>query len=318
MANKLKKTKASSTAVSQRTDQIWTLARNIGNPTDMQVWMKGWAETANHIYFPERLLIFTRHTKDYLLDGTPKDYHHRFVLIVILKGTGQICVDERIFRLDVGQAFLIFPFQFHHYISLEESSIRWVFIEFEMSRTDFLESRRNQPWNFTPEFMHILHHLLEAVSSRSSTRTIKGGAEAQLWLALLLNQISGQAMKLPSTSPTILPETHKLLERINDWLARHINQSFKLDEMARGIGCSRDYLRRQFKDHFKTTLGRYVAQVRLHKAARLLRENTLNISGVAQACGYSSAVVFSRKFHATMGCSPRGYRGQLNKENTGR
>ena len=69
--------------------------------------------------------------------------------------------------------------------------------------------------------------------------------------------------------------------------------------MARGIGCSESNLSHQFKKYFKMSLGHYVAQMRLSKAVSLLRKNSLNISGVAQACGYGSLYAFGRKFRFT-------------------
>ena len=309
MAKNLKKTSAASTVTSQQEDHLWELAR--------QIYYKGWVEIANPVCVPEQLHVFRKDSRVPLLAIRPKNQTHRFTLVIVLKGAGQMCVDEQIFRLDAGHVFLIFPFQFRHYISLQESSIRWIYITFEMSRTDSLESLRNHPWNLTPESTQILRQLLEAVSSRNLKRMTRG-AEAQFCLALLLRQSSAQEMTPPSSSSTIPKEAQKLLERIHGFLYRHIDQPFKLEDMARGIGCSKSHLYHQFKEHFKINLGHYVAQVRLNKAAGLLYENSLNISSVAQACGYSSVYTFSRKFRAVMGCSPRNYRIQFRKGNTGR
>lgn len=317
MAKKLKKPITASTVASHQEDRLWTLVQQLGNPVDYNTYAEGWVETAHSVGVPERLVVFARVARTSILAEMPRRQQHRFVLLIILKGAAQVCLDERIFRLEVGQALLIFPFQFRHFISVQESSIRWIFIGFEMPHADSLESRRNHPWQITPESVQILRQLLEAVSSRQESRMTRA-AEAQLWLALFLNKSSAQGIKSPSSFPIKSTEAHKLLEKINDFIYLHMDQPFKLKEMARGVGCSESYLSHQFKNHFKISLGRYVAQVRLGKAVGLLRKNSLNISGVAQACGYRSLYAFGRKFRADMGCSPRDYRIQLNKRNTGR
>src|SRR5690349_18625584 len=129
MAKKSKKTSAASTVDHQQADHLWTLARQVGEPVNFHAYVTGWTETAHPIGVPERLLVFTRDSRDRLLRERPR-YHNRFGLLIVLKGAGQICVDERIFKLDVGQAFLIFPFQFHHYTSIQENPIRWIYVAF--------------------------------------------------------------------------------------------------------------------------------------------------------------------------------------------
>lgn len=315
MAKNLRKTRVASIVANRQTEHAWTLARQVGDPVEDD-YLKGWAETANFVCVPERLLVFTRESPGVLLANKPKHQHHRFVLIIALKSAGRICVDERIFRLDAGQAFLIFPFQFHHYVSLEESSIRWIYITFEMSQADSLEYLRNHSWYFTPEFTQILDRLLEVVSSRNSTRMTRA-TKAQLWLTMLLHENPVQRMKPPSSSLTKSTEAAKLLERINDFISSHIDQPFKLEDMARWIGYSKGYLSHYFKEHFKISPGAYVSQQRLNRAVYLLRASSLNISGVAQACGYGSITAFSHTFRAAMRCSPRHYRIQFNKGNTG-
>lgn len=309
MTKSLKKTNASSTAANQQEDNIWTLARKFGDPLNFD---KGWTETANPIFVPERLHIYATDSRPSILIRRPKSQTHRFVLIISLKGAGQICVDERILGLDVGQALLIFPFQFRHYISVQEGSVRWIFITFEISRIDSLEFRRYHPWHLTQESMQIMHHLFKAVSGRHLLGT-RRAFEAQLWLAHLLYQRSAPETKPPLSSPPIFTEAHELLKRIQDFLYRHLDQPFKLDDMARGIGCSKSYLCHQFKEHFKISPGRYLTQMRLGKAEGLLRGSSLNISAVAQACGYGSVYAFSRTFRAAMKCSPRAYRIQTRK-----
>ena len=187
MAKNLKKPTTASTVASQQKDQLWTLIQQIGNPIDYNTYAEGWAETAHPVGVPERLVVFGRVSRASVLAEMPRRQQHRFVLLIILKGTAQVCLDERIFKLEVGQALLIFPFQFRHFISVQESSIRWIFIGFEMPHADSLESLRNHPWHLTRESAQILRQLLESVSSRNSNRTMKA-AEMQLWLALFLNK----------------------------------------------------------------------------------------------------------------------------------
>jgi len=50
--------------------------------------------------------------------------HHRYVLIRVLKTAGVISVDGQSFQLQEGDAVLVTPYQFHHFIDLESAQLR--------------------------------------------------------------------------------------------------------------------------------------------------------------------------------------------------
>jgi len=58
--------------------------------------------------------------------------HHRYVLILALKTSGDVIIDGNELHLHEGEGVLIRPFQFHHYINLEQDDLRWLFITFDL------------------------------------------------------------------------------------------------------------------------------------------------------------------------------------------
>ncbi|MFP4166053.1 MAG: AraC family ligand binding domain-containing protein [Opitutales bacterium] len=57
--------------------------------------------------------------------------HHRYVLMFALETSGVVSVDGQSIHLNAGNALLVLPYQFHHYIDLEEDAWRCFFITFE-------------------------------------------------------------------------------------------------------------------------------------------------------------------------------------------
>jgi AraC-like DNA-binding protein len=78
--------------------------------------------------------------------------------------------------------------------------------------------------------------------------------------------------------------------------------------LAREAGMSRS----AFSDRFRVTLGRtpmdYVREVRLRRAAALLRRTDLGVETIAGKVGYSSRTHFSKAFSDHFSVSPRDYR----------
>ncbi|MBM3823191.1 MAG: helix-turn-helix transcriptional regulator [Verrucomicrobia bacterium] len=80
-----------------------------------------------------------------------------------------------------------------------------------------------------------------------------------------------------------------------------------LEELGRKIGCSHFYLSRIFSAQTGQTISQYLRDLRLEKAAELLRQGEHNVTEAAMEVGYSSLSHFSQAFHEKFGCCPGLY-----------
>lgn len=80
-----------------------------------------------------------------------------------------------------------------------------------------------------------------------------------------------------------------------------------LEDLGRKIGCSHFYLSRIFSTQTGQTIPQYLRQLRMDKAAELLRSGKFNVTEVALEVGYSSLSHFSQAFQETFGCCPGLY-----------
>lgn len=90
-------------------------------------------------------------------------------------------------------------------------------------------------------------------------------------------------------------------------LSRNLAEPPSLDEIAREVGCSPFYLSRTFTKETGKTISQYLRQLRMEKAAELLRSGKYNVTEAAMEVGYSSLSHFSAAFHETYGCCPGLY-----------
>lgn len=68
---------------------------------------------------------------------------------------------------------------------------------------------------------------------------------------------------------------------------------------------------RLFRTATGTTPIEYLLEVRLRRAAELLRRTGLPVGEVAARCGFHDSNYFSKRFRALYGVSPRTFRGGL-------
>lgn len=86
--------------------------------------------------------------------------------------------------------------------------------------------------------------------------------------------------------------------------------SYELDEYLRSFPFSYDYLRKLFKKEMGVTPHRYLNDLRLNTAAKLLTEGYVgnaNVAEVSRRCGFQEPLYFSRMFKKKFGLAPSYY-----------
>jgi AraC family transcriptional regulator of adaptative response / methylphosphotriester-DNA alkyltransferase methyltransferase len=87
-----------------------------------------------------------------------------------------------------------------------------------------------------------------------------------------------------------------------------------LDELARRIASSRRQLQRAFAEAGDTTFRTYLLQVRMARAAELLRNHSLPVNRVADAVGYRQPAQFAKAFRRRYGHAPSAYREAARRQ----
>ena len=90
-------------------------------------------------------------------------------------------------------------------------------------------------------------------------------------------------------------------------LARDLENPPSLEMLASEVGCGAFHLSRTFSQQVGQTVPQYLRQLRLERAAKLLREGRHNVTEAAMAVGYSSLSHFSKAFWEAFGCCPGLY-----------
>ena len=98
------------------------------------------------------------------------------------------------------------------------------------------------------------------------------------------------------------------VERARRYIDEHCADENCLGEATRAAGVSPQHLIRLFRRHFQITPGRYLWRTRVERGAGLLAATGLNISEIADRCGFKNPFHFSRLLRKMQGISPRRFR----------
>ena len=105
-----------------------------------------------------------------------------------------------------------------------------------------------------------------------------------------------------------------LMERIMRSVNAHMSEpGYNVDTLAEDVGISRAQLHRKMKEMTGISSGKFLRNLRMEQAARLLREQKVNVSQVAYKVGYADLAHFSTAFKSHFGQSPSEY-AETHKE----
>jgi AraC family transcriptional regulator, activator of mtrCDE len=143
----------------------------------------------------------------------------------------------------------------------------------------------------------------------------RAGAACAAMMTALMNQCLIQVLRRVSeqadgTLPWLSALDDPRLARVIDTILNNPEQPHTLELLASVAHMSRSTFVRHFEQCFGRTPMDYVRDVRLRRAAQLLRVGELAIDGVAGKVGFASRSHFSRAFHEQFGCSPIDFRKQ--------
>ncbi|MBQ7821329.1 MAG: helix-turn-helix domain-containing protein [Clostridia bacterium] len=100
----------------------------------------------------------------------------------------------------------------------------------------------------------------------------------------------------------------KSTEYICQYISNHFKESITLTDVCNATGYSVPYVSRRFKEENGMTFSRYLQQMRINEARRLLFESNAKIIDIAEHVGYSDIKFFNTLFKKLTGKTPREYR----------
>ena len=111
--------------------------------------------------------------------------------------------------------------------------------------------------------------------------------------------------------PEVKGNDELLMERIMKVVNKNLsNSDFNVDMLTQEVGISRAQLHRKMKELTGISTSEFIRNIRLEQAARLLKEQKINVTQVAYTVGFSNLAHFSTIFRKHFGVAPSEYAEQ--------
>ncbi|MFC4099919.1 AraC family transcriptional regulator [Paenibacillus xanthanilyticus] len=263
----------------------------------------------------ELFVLFSGHGRPVPGHSIGPAVHHYYLVHTVTSGRGVFRMDGRVYELETGDTFVIFPDTLFSYAAdrAEPWTYRWVAFKGE-GAADAMAALG----------IAIDHPVIKLSSLtralrlyKAMQRTFERTPSADLadleasGLLRLLFKLFGDANRNRLRTPDqgLGTDIERQIKRAIRWLSLQYAESVSIDDLSRTLGYHRTHLSKMFKQTTGLSPKQFLQQVRMERARELLDgPHELQIDQIAASVGYSDPLYFSRLFHKFAGCSPTAYR----------
>ncbi|MES2891425.1 MAG: AraC family transcriptional regulator [Bacteroidota bacterium] len=257
-------------------------------------------------------------------------YHPELELLYLKRSSGTWIVGDHIGPFQNGDLLLIganLPHCFRHAYDIsgkngiagESICIKFVpeifgnrFLQLpELRGIKDLMQKANGGLKLTGRLQQRLPLLLEEMLAASAGKKL-------ILLLNILQEISESKEYISLSSDGFIQrptggDTDKI-RRVFEYTFNHFVESITIKDVASLLNMTSPSFCRYFKTKTQKTYIRFLMEVRIGYACRLLTEDEKNISGVSYSCGYNNISHFNHQFKGIMGVSPLTYKKDYFKK----
>jgi AraC family transcriptional regulator len=196
---------------------------------------------------------------------------------------------------------LSLPFLERH-LAAEEGGLHPRLSRF-LARRERAPAMVSEPIRLSHEQTQLVQSLRNPPVFQAAQRLWSQAKALEVVAAFLYQPLAGEELFCQRQHHMSRERVQKVLAILKEDLA----QPPGLEELGRRVGCSHFYLSRVFTQEVGKTISVTLRDLRMERAASLLREGRLNVTEAALEVGYSSLSHFSSAFREVIGCCPGLY-----------
>ncbi len=157
----------------------------------------------------------------------------------------------------------------------------------------------------------LARELTRSSIQNKATNGLRTDGTALLMLAKLIDHFS---VYMPPTTTSKQNQQNEIMRDVVKYVIEHFKEPISLDDVANESGFSKEYFCRFFKKYMGISFLRYLNEVRISQAGRLLITTNMPISEIMIESGFTNQTLFNKLFKEIYGMTPRQARDLQNKK----
>ncbi|MEO9511257.1 MAG: AraC family transcriptional regulator [Flavobacteriaceae bacterium] len=250
-------------------------------------------------------------------------FHVEFELVVILQSSGMRFVGDNIEKFDVGDVVLIGKNVPHMWLNDDKYFEKGSSLEAEAISVHFKKDFLGADFFNVPE-MNAISNLLYKAEQGIKFLKVEDNVINELKILVNLNPMA-QIIKIIEilsllsrhkefkllASSGFMNSFHKTenrrLDKIYEYVFENFNSPIGSGDVAKVVGMNKSAFSRFFKKTHRKPFTKYLNEIRIGYACKLLLENNESITSIAFLSGFNNISNFNRQFKMIKGKSPSAY-----------
>jgi AraC-like DNA-binding protein len=222
----------------------------------------------------------------------------------VVSGKGVLRREDGEYNVSANQAFLIRPNEITVYSADAEEPWEYVWLGIRGKGAEALINEHcgnDCVFDISRSFIQEMTTICHTVAADSNEIVYRmTGMAYKMFAELLVNESSSAEAKRMDVS--------EIVKKAVAFMETNYFRSFDIGWLAGELGMSRAHFTTVFTSIIGKSPYNYLTRYRIGKAQNLLMTCNLNVSEIANACGFSSVGRFDAMFRKYIGSSPNEYR----------
>lgn len=253
-------------------------------------FMKGIFENSDINIFAKKVFGFGRYVPA---------FHKHMELLYVLSGNVKITIDNECRLLGPGEISISFPYAIHSYDHAPDATV--LLVLFSPDAAGVFEEKLV---GYKPKSPFITDNrdilpLIEKVTEYS----VVNENMATAYLTAAIGEII-QSLSLVKVQKNDV----NTIQQILSYCSENYKKNISIKDVADALFISESYVTKVFSVKLGCAFRKYINELRISEAKKLLRKKDMRITDVMYECGYNNQSSFNRIFLSEQGVTPRQYK----------
>lgn len=262
----------------------------------------------NSDYLHDLYFSFCGFSKNAPLHSFGPAKREEYIIHIIFEGKGTFKINGHTFFLQANQGFVIPPHVSSIYQADEEEPWSYCWLGFNGSLAKkYLDSMgiKDNSLTFQLKEVKSFAQIIRACMNYQEDTYVN-----ELRLNALTYQFLADIIEKSTFDRNLIKRSNQSqhIEDILNYIHKNYSKKINLSVVAAEFHLNTSYLSRLFKKEMSQTVGEYIEEFRINRAAEMMTLSESTIKAISEESGFKNYVSFARAFKKLKGQSPNQYR----------